>query len=135
MDTNASGVANIARTLPSCIPGAVANSAPPVEPFLRFAFFFVAVVAITVMLSCYLADADMEGVVGDKWIKGAVKNKGALRRALGTPEGESISAEKLKTIKTKLRKKGQGDKKLSLGDRKLLRRVQLALSLRGYSKS
>lgn len=87
------------------------------------------------MLSCYSMAAEMEDVVGDKWIKGAVKNKGALRKALGTPEGEPISAEKLKTIKTKLRKKGQGDKKLSLGDRKLLRRVQLALTLRGFNKS
>ena len=54
------------------------------------------------MLSCYSMTAEMEDVVGDKWIKGAVKNKGALRKALGTPEGEPISAEKLKTIKTKI---------------------------------
>ena len=72
--------------------------------------------------------------MGEKWIKGAVKNKGALRRALGAKKGEAIPVEKLKTIKPKLRKKGQGDKKLSLGDRKLLRRVQLALTLRGLNQ-
>ena len=57
------------------------------------------------MLSCYSMTAEMEDVVGDKWIKGAVKNKGALRKALGTPEGEPISAEKLKTVKLNYVKK------------------------------
>lgn len=34
-----------------------------------------------------------------KWIKGATKNKGALHRALGVPEGENIPAEKLAKAK------------------------------------
>lgn len=31
-----------------------------------------------------------------KWIKGAVKNKGALHRHLGVPEGEKIPEDKLR---------------------------------------
>ena len=30
-----------------------------------------------------------------KWIKDATKNKGALHRALGVPEGEKIPAKKI----------------------------------------
>ena len=32
---------------------------------------------------------------GRNWIAGAVKNKGALHRKLGVPEGEKIPAKKL----------------------------------------
>lgn len=32
----------------------------------------------------------------DMWIKTAVKNKGALHRALGVPEGKKIPEKKLK---------------------------------------
>lgn len=37
-----------------------------------------------------------------KWIAGAVKNKGALHRKLGVPEGEKIPAKKMaKAAKSK----------------------------------
>lgn len=35
------------------------------------------------------------GATNGKWIKGATKNKGALHRALGVPEGEKIPEKKL----------------------------------------
>ena len=39
---------------------------------------------------------------GRNWIAGATKNKGALHRALGVPEGEKIPAKKLaKAAKSK----------------------------------
>ena len=38
----------------------------------------------------------------EKWIAGATKNKGALHRALGVPEGEKIPAKKMaKAAKSK----------------------------------
>lgn len=41
-------------------------------------------------------------MAGKNWIAGATKNKGALHRALGVPEGEKIPAKKLaKAAKSK----------------------------------
>ena len=34
-------------------------------------------------------------MAGKNWIAGATKNKGALHRSLGVPEGETIPAAKL----------------------------------------
>lgn len=36
-----------------------------------------------------------------KWIAGATKNKGALHRHLGVPEGKKIPAKKLKAAATR----------------------------------
>ena len=41
------------------------------------------------------------------WIAGAIKKPGALRKALGTPTGESISAKKLSAAAKKPGKMGQ----------------------------
>lgn len=54
--------------------------------------------------------------------------KGALHKQLGKKEGEKLSKSELETKKAALQKKGEGDKKLSAEDRKLLRRIQFALN-------
>jgi|3_EtaG_2_1085321.scaffolds.fasta_scaffold26915_3 hypothetical protein len=69
--------------------------------------------------------------MADKWIKKAIKKPGALREEMGVKEGEKIPAKKLNAEETRLRKKGEGEKKLSAADRKKLRRVVLAQTLRG----
>ena len=48
----------------------------------------------------------------------------------GIPEVEKLSISKLKNIKKELMKKGEGDKKLSASDSKLLKQVNLALTLK-----
>lgn len=54
------------------------------------------------------------------WIAGATKNKGALHRALGVPEGKKIPAAKL----------AQGAK---MGG-KVAKEVSLAKTLKGFKK-
>lgn len=64
-----------------------------------------------------------------KFIKGAIKEKGALRKAMGAKEGEPIDREKMRKVQENLRKEAEGDKKLSPAKRKLLRRINLAQTL------
>ena len=54
---------------------------------------------------------------------------GALREQLGVKEGETIPPEKLRKVKSRLKKKAEGDKKLTKKERTLQRRVQLAQTL------
>ena len=61
--------------------------------------------------------------------------KGALHKKLGVPEGDKIPQSKLKSIKKELMKKGEGDKKLSAADSKLLKQVNLALTLKSVKES
>ena len=69
-----------------------------------------------------------------KWMQKAGKEmeakgtKGALHKQLGKKEGEKLSKSELETKKAALQKKGEGDKKLSAEDRKLLRRIIFALN-------
>jgi len=65
----------------------------------------------------------------EKWIQKTGMKKGALRKKLGVPEGEKIPKSKLNSLKKELTKKGEGDKKLSASDSKLLKQVNLALTL------
>jgi hypothetical protein len=65
----------------------------------------------------------------EKWIQKTGMKKGALRKKLGIPEGEKIPKSKLNSLKKELMKKGEGDKKLSASDSKLLKQVNLALTL------
>ncbi len=65
----------------------------------------------------------------DKWIQKTGMKKGALRKKLGIPEGEKIPKSKLNSLKKELMKKSEGDKKLSPHDSKLLKQVNLALTL------
>ena len=65
-----------------------------------------------------------------KWIQKTDMKTGALHKKLGVPQGEKIPVTKLKSIKKDLMKKGEGDKKLSTSDSKLLKQVNLALTLK-----
>lgn len=68
---------------------------------------------------------------GEKFIAKAIKKKGALRRYLGVKEGEKIPTKKLYALKATLTKKAEGDKTLTKKESTLLKRVTLALTLRG----
>lgn len=70
-----------------------------------------------------------------KWIQKTDMKKGALRKKLGVPEGEKIPKSKLNSLKKELMKKGDGDKKLSDSDAKLLKQVNLALTLNDIKES
>lgn len=65
----------------------------------------------------------------EKWIQKTDMKKGALRKKLGIPEGEKIPKSKLNSLKKELMKKVEGDKTLSKEDTKLLKQVNLALTL------
>jgi hypothetical protein len=70
-----------------------------------------------------------------KWIQKTDMKKGALHKKLNVPEDEKIPQEKLKSLKKELMKKAEGDKKLSEPDSKLLKQVNLALTLKGMKES
>jgi len=71
----------------------------------------------------------------EKWIQKTDMKKGALRKKLGVPEGEKIPKSKLNSLKKELMSKGKGDKKLSTSDAKLLKQVNLALTLGGLKEN
>lgn len=67
-----------------------------------------------------------KGKKAKKWIQKAIKEEGALRKHFGIGEGETIPTGKLKSEQKKLQDKA--DK--SDAETKLLRRINLALTLR-----
>jgi len=67
---------------------------------------------------------------GKKWIKGAIKRPGALRKKMGVAKGKKIPASKLAARKKVLQKKGEGEKKLTTTERRELRQITLAQTLR-----
>jgi hypothetical protein len=71
----------------------------------------------------------------EKWIQKTGMKKGALHKKLGVDEGDKIPQAKLKSLKKELMKKGEGDKKLSAADAKLLKQVNLALTLKGIKEN
>lgn len=71
----------------------------------------------------------------EKWIQKTDMKKGALHKKLGVDEGDKIPQAKLKAIKKELMKKGEGDKKLTAADSKLLKQVNLALTLKDIKES
>ena len=71
----------------------------------------------------------------EKWIQKTDMKKGALHKKLNIPEDEKIPESKLKALKKELMKKGEGDKKLSASDSKLLKQVNLALTLKGIKEN
>ena len=71
----------------------------------------------------------------EKWIQKTDMKKGALHKKLGIPEGDKIPQAKLKSLKKELMKKAEGDKKLSAADSKLLKQVNLALTLKSVKES
>lgn len=70
----------------------------------------------------------------EKWIQKTGMKKGALHKKLDVPEDEKIPIDKLKKLKSELRKKAEGDKKLSKSDSTLLKQVNLALTLKDIKK-
>jgi hypothetical protein len=56
--------------------------------------------------------------MAEKWIQGAIKHKGSLRKSLGVAEGKKIPAKKLEAAAKKPGKLGQ--------------RARLAKTLRGF---
>ena len=70
-----------------------------------------------------------------KWIQKTEMKKGSLHKTLGIPEGKKIPKSKLNSIKKDLMIKAKGDKKLSASDSKLLKQVNLALTLDGLNES
>ena len=71
----------------------------------------------------------------NKWIQKTDMKKGALHKKLGIPEGDKIPQSKLKSLKAELHKKSEGDKKLSAADSKLLKQVNLALTLKSVKEN
>lgn len=71
----------------------------------------------------------------EKWIQKTKMKKGGLHKKLNVPEGDKIPQSKLKSLKKELMKKGEGDKKLSAADSKLLKQVNLALTLKNIKES
>ena len=71
----------------------------------------------------------------DKWIQKTDMKKGALHKKLGIPDGQKIPKSKLNSIKKDLMSKAKGDKKLSAADSKLLKQVNMALTLGGIKES
>jgi len=70
-----------------------------------------------------------------KWIQKTDMNKGALHKKLGIPQDEKIPVGKLKKLKSELQKKGEGNRKMSASDLKLLKQVNLALTLKDVKES
>lgn len=70
----------------------------------------------------------------ENWIQKAKMNKGALHKKLGIPEEDKIPVGKLKSLKKELQAKGEGDKKMSAADLKLLKQVNLALNLKSLKE-
>jgi hypothetical protein len=71
----------------------------------------------------------------DKWIQKTNMKKGGLHKSLGIPEGKKIPKAKLNAIKKDLMIKAKGDKKLSAEDSKLLKQVNMALTLDGLNEN
>jgi hypothetical protein len=83
----------------------------------------------------YTDNSNIDEEKNEKWIQKTDMEKGALHKKLGVPEGENIPVSKLKSLKKELMKKGEGDKKLSVADSKLLKQVNLALTLKKVNES
>ena len=71
-----------------------------------------------------------EFLVAENWIQGAIKKPGALRKKMGVKEGETIPVSELNEKKSQLERAAEGDKKLSKDQRRTLRQINLALTLR-----
>ena len=77
-----------------------------------------------------LKDMIREVLEEKNWIKGAIKKPGALRKQMGAKKGEKIPMEKINKKIATLKKKGEGDKKLTKPERTELQRLSLAKTLR-----
>jgi len=80
------------------------------------------------------AEFEVSAKKKEKWMQKAVKSPGALHKDLGLKEDTPISTEMLEKKKRVLMERGEGDKKLSEKDRKLLQRINFALNARKSKK-
>ena len=71
----------------------------------------------------------------EKWIQKTDMKKGALHKKLNVPEDKKIPKTLLNKLKKELIAKGEGDKKLSAADSKLLKQVNLALTLKSVKEN
>jgi len=74
-----------------------------------------------------------------KWIQGAVKKPGALRKKLGVKKGEKINMNKINQEMRKIKSKDSNKKKpgvqgLTKSDLRTYKQLNLAKTLRGMSK-
>ena len=81
-----------------------------------------------------LKDMIVEVLEEKNWIKGAIKKPGALLKSMGAKKGEKIPMEKINKKISTLKKKGEGDKKLTKPERTELSRLTLAKTLRKMKK-
>lgn len=72
--------------------------------------------------------------MAEKWIKGAIKNPGALREKMGVKEGETIPKGKLAAKISQLQGEAAGDKELTEAKRTMLKQLVLARTLGGMEK-
>ena len=82
------------------------------------------------ILKSQLKEIIREVLEEKNWIKGAIKKPGALRKQMGVKKGEKIPMEKINKKISTLKKKGEGDKKLTKPERTELSRLTLAKTLR-----
>lgn len=68
-------------------------------------------------------DTKQEDSTDEKWMQKAVKRPGALHEKLGIPKDQKIPMSLIESEISKLRKKGEGDKKLSEEDRRYLQEL------------
>lgn len=83
------------------------------------------------MIGEWFKDRDIMEEEKEKWIQGAIKRPGALRKKLGIEKGETIPAGELEDISSELSAEAEGEKTLSKSDLQTLRQVNLAKTLRG----
>lgn len=69
-----------------------------------------------------------------KWMGPAVKRPGALHRHFGIPEDREIPVERIRAEYNRLRKKAEGEKKLTKGELTLFRQLQYAITARKIAK-
>jgi hypothetical protein len=86
---------------------------------------------------CWEADGNEEESMREsKWIQGAIKSPGSLRRSMKKKKGEKISSTEINSELSKLRKKDKDKEKpgvqLGASDAKKYKRLNLAKTLRGF---
>jgi len=70
--------------------------------------------------------------MAEKWIKGAIKEEGSLRAYFGVGKEETIPVGRLNALISRLQTKAKGKAKLSERELSLLRKANLAKTLRKF---
>ena len=70
---------------------------------------------------------------GSKWIQGAIKKPGALRKELGVKEGQKIPTSRINREISKLRNKSK-EGTITKSESTELKRLNLAKTLRNFNK-